>query len=51
MCFVPLSFAPGEVCQFDWSHEMVLIAGTKGHGESGAFPALTQPDAVRTGLT
>ena len=21
--FVPLAFAPGEVCQFDWSHEQV----------------------------
>ena len=26
--FVPLSFAPGEACQFDWSHEIVLINGT-----------------------
>ena len=25
--FVPLSFAPGEACQFDWSHEVALIAG------------------------
>ena len=25
--FVPLSFAPGEVFQFDWSHEVVLING------------------------
>ena len=25
--FVPLSFAPGEACQFDWSHEVVLING------------------------
>ncbi len=25
--FVPLSFAPGEACQFDWSHEVVLIDG------------------------
>jgi Mu transposase-like protein len=24
---VPLSFAPGEAYQFDWSHEIVLIAG------------------------
>ena len=24
----PLSFAPGEACQFDWSHEVVLINGT-----------------------
>ena len=26
--FVPLSFAPGEAFQFDWSHEVVLINGT-----------------------
>src|SRR5271163_3293601 len=26
--YVPLSFAPGEACQFDWSHEIVLINGT-----------------------
>jgi transposase len=25
--FVPLSFAPGEAFQFDWSHEVVLIDG------------------------
>jgi transposase len=25
--FVPLSFAPGEAYQFDWSHEVVLING------------------------
>src|ERR1700721_265225 len=25
--FVPLSFAPGEAYQFDWSHEIVLING------------------------
>ena len=25
--YVPLSFAPGEAYQFDWSHEHVLIAG------------------------
>ena len=26
--FVPLSFAPGEAYQFDWSYEVVLIGGT-----------------------
>ena len=26
--FVPLSFAPGEAYQFDWSHEVVLLSGT-----------------------
>jgi transposase len=25
--YVPLSFAPGEAYQFDWSHEIVLIKG------------------------
>jgi transposase len=25
--YVPLSFAPGEAYQFDWSHEIVLLAG------------------------
>ena len=25
--YVPLSFDPGEACQFDWSHEVVLIDG------------------------
>jgi transposase len=25
--FVPLAFAPGEVCQFDWSHEHVEVGG------------------------
>jgi transposase len=26
--FVPLTFAPGEAYQFDWSHEHVLLDGT-----------------------
>jgi transposase len=26
--FVPLTFAPGEAYQFDWSHEVVLLNGT-----------------------
>jgi transposase len=25
--YVPLSFAPGEAFQFDWSHEIVLLSG------------------------
>ena len=25
--FIPLAFAPGEVCQFDWSHEHVELGG------------------------
>src|SRR4030095_16450899 len=26
--YVPLSFAPGEAYQFDWSHEVVMLSGT-----------------------
>jgi len=25
--FIPLWFAPGEAYQFDWSHEVVVLAG------------------------
>jgi hypothetical protein len=25
--YVPLSFAPGEAYQFDWSHEIVVLGG------------------------
>ena len=25
--YVPLSFAPGEAFQFDWSHEVVVLNG------------------------
>ena len=25
--YIPLSFAPGEACQFDWSHEIVVMSG------------------------
>jgi hypothetical protein len=25
--YIPLSFSPGEAYQFDWSHEIVVIAG------------------------
>ena len=28
--YVPLLFAPGEAYQFDWSHEIVLLAGVTG---------------------
>jgi hypothetical protein len=27
--YVPLSFAPGEAYQFDWSHEIVLLSGVQ----------------------
>ena len=27
IAYVPLSFAPGEAYQFDWSHEIVVLSG------------------------
>ena len=27
--YVPLSFAPGEAYQFDWSHEMITLSGCR----------------------
>jgi hypothetical protein len=27
IAYVPLSFAPGEAYQFDWSHEVVVMSG------------------------
>jgi hypothetical protein len=38
--YVPLSFAPGEAYQFDWSHEVVLIQRRDGHRQGRACPAL-----------
>ncbi len=32
--FLPLSFAPGEAYQFDWSHEIVLIGGVTTSGSA-----------------
>jgi hypothetical protein len=49
--YVPLSFAPGEAYQFDWSHEVVLLSGGHGDREGGSRPALPQPHAVRPGLS
>ena len=46
---IPLSFAPGEAYQFDWSHEVVVLNGVTDDGEGGARPAVPQPDAVRAG--
>jgi hypothetical protein len=48
---VPLSFAPGEAYQFDWSHEVVLINGTTVTVKVAHCPAEPQPDAVRAGLS
>jgi hypothetical protein len=43
--FVPLAFAPGEACQFDWSHEHVELAG-HADDQGRAFPADIQPPDV-----
>jgi hypothetical protein len=40
--FVPLSFAPGEAYQFDWSHEIVLINGTTVTVKSPTFGCATR---------
>ena len=37
--YVPLSFAPGEAYQFDWSHEVVLLSGVTCQGRP--CPALS----------
>jgi hypothetical protein len=47
--YVPLSFAPGEAYQFDWSPEIALIGGDDPEGR--ACPALPQPDDVRARLS
>ena len=40
--YVPLSFAPGEAYQFDWSHEVVLRnpvqRGQRFHGKGDSNP-------------
>ena len=49
--FVPLSFAPGEAYQFDWSHEVVLINGMTGECQGRSYPALPLAHAVRARLS
>src|SRR5258707_9244089 len=36
--YVPLSFAPGEAYQVDWSHEGVLLSGVAGIVEAPHVP-------------
>src|SRR6202163_3778459 len=47
---VPLSFAPGEAYQFDWSHEVIPAERRDGDREGRPRPALAPPDAVRARL-
>ena len=35
--YVPLFFAPGEACQFDWSHELVVSERRADDGEGRPF--------------
>ena len=35
--FIPLSFAPGEAYQFDWSHEWVILDGVVQEAKVGHF--------------
>ena len=37
--YVPLSFAPGEAFQFDWSHEVVLLSGVPRETQEMVFDA------------
>src|SRR5258708_20090012 len=41
--FVPLSFAPGEAYQFDWSHEVVLLSGVTVTVKPPHFPLCPTP--------
>ena len=41
--FVPLTFAPGEAYQFDWSHVIVVLNGVTTKAQSAAR-ALRTPD-------
>jgi hypothetical protein len=41
--YVPLSFAPGEAYQFDWSHDIVVMDGGDDDREGRARSPLPQP--------
>ena len=44
---MPLTFEPGEAYQFDWSHEIVVLAGVTTTVKVRAHAVVPQPDAVR----
>lgn len=48
--YIPLSFAPGEAYQFDWSHEIVLLDGVTVTVKV-AHMRLSQPHVLREGLS
>jgi hypothetical protein len=39
--YVPLSFAPGEAYQFDWSHKVVLLNGVTVTVKAAHVPSVT----------
>ena len=49
--YVPLTFAPGEAYQFDWSHEIVVLDGATVTLEGRPRPTLPQPHDVRARLS
>jgi len=40
--FVPMSFAPGEAYQFDWSHETITSARLAADGQGGTHEAVAE---------
>ena len=49
--YVPLTFAPGEAYQFDWSHEIVVMDGVTTTVKVAHRPPLPQPHDVRARLS
>ena len=49
--YVPLSFAPGEAYQFDWSHEIVLLDGVTTIVKVARMRLCHQPHAFRSRLS
>ena len=47
---VPLVFAPGEAYQFDWSYEIVIVAGVDAGDGSGPRRARRRNLPARHGL-
>ena len=48
--FVPMSFAPGEAYQFDWSHENDHAPRAAADDQGGAHEAVAQSNALRARL-
>ena len=48
--FVPLTFAPGEAFQFDWSEDWAVLGGERTKFAGGAYQAVAQPGVHSAGL-